>query len=92
MDFGTWLDLREELMMLVITGSNSLLLSLMSQVGIGSNMQLFAGATYLVRPPFFFLYLEEGYPKIHSGKFEEILIVGCFPGGGGGGGGCMRSL
>ena len=43
MDFGTWLDPREEFMMLVITGSNSLLLSLMSQVGIGSSMQLFAG-------------------------------------------------
>ena len=42
MDFGTWLDLREELMMLVITGSNSLPLSLMSQVRIGSSMQLFA--------------------------------------------------
>ena len=43
MDFGTWLDLREEFMMLVISGSYSLLLSLMSQVGIGSSMQLFAG-------------------------------------------------
>ena len=31
MDFGTWLDMREELMMLVIAGSSSLLLSLMSQ-------------------------------------------------------------
>ena len=48
MDFGTWLDLREELMMLVITGSNSLLLSLMSQVGIGSSMQLFAGDLQII--------------------------------------------
>ena len=48
MDFGTWLDLREEFMMLVITGSNSLLLSLMSQVGIGSSMQLFAGDLQII--------------------------------------------
>ena len=48
MGFGTWLDLREELMMLVITGSNSLLLSLMSQVGIGSSMQLFAGDLQII--------------------------------------------
>ena len=48
MDFGTWLDLREELMMLVITGSNSLLLSLMSQGRIGSSMQLFAGDLQII--------------------------------------------
>ena len=48
MDFGTWLDLREEFMTLVITGSNSLLLSLMSQVGIGSSMQLFAGDLQII--------------------------------------------
>ena len=35
-------------MMLVITGSNSLLLSLMSQFGIGSSMQLFAGDLQII--------------------------------------------
>ena len=48
MDFGTWLDLREELTMLVITASNSLLLSLMSQFGIGSSMHLFAGDLQII--------------------------------------------
>ena len=35
-------------MMLVITGSNSLLLSLMSRVGIGSSMQPFAGDLQII--------------------------------------------
>ena len=35
-------------MMLVVTGSNSLLLSLMSQVGIGWSMQLFAGDLQII--------------------------------------------
>ena len=35
-------------MMLVITGSNSLLLSLVSQVGIGTSMQLFAGDLQII--------------------------------------------
>ena len=43
MDFGTWLDLREELVMLVITS-----ISLMSQVGIGSSMHLSAGDLQII--------------------------------------------
>ena len=40
-DVGTSLDLSEALMMSVIVGSSSFLASLMIQVGIGSNVQLF---------------------------------------------------
>ena len=42
-DVGTSLDLSEALMMSVIVGSSSFLASLMIQVGIRSNVQLFDG-------------------------------------------------
>ena len=42
-DVGTSPDLSEALMMSVIVGSSSFLASLLKEVGIGSNVQLFEG-------------------------------------------------
>ena len=47
-DVGTSLDISEALMMSVIVGSSSFLASLMIQVGIGSNVQLFEGDLHMI--------------------------------------------
>ena len=54
-DVGTSLDLSEALMMSVIVGSSSFLASLMIQVGIGSNVQLFEGDLHNYDLPYLLL-------------------------------------